>query len=137
MSAKLLLTIYAIIAVLFGLGFLLIPRALGAVYGMPPLPFAVLNARFFGSTLIALAVVNWFARDFRDWDAIRGVLIADVVGDVFGGAVNLWGTFRGVFGRNRLDDHADLRSAARRRSLLPPGWSCDERRSGAACAVSG
>ncbi len=96
MSAKLLLTIYAIIAVLFGLGFLLIPRALGAVYGMPPLPFAVLNARFFGSTLIALAVVNWFARDFRDWDAIRGVLIADVVGDVFGGAVNLWGTFRGV-----------------------------------------
>lgn len=38
----------------------------------------------------------WFARDFRDWDAVRGVLIATVVGSVVGGGVNLLGTFQGL-----------------------------------------
>ena len=50
---------------------------------------------FSSSALIALAFVYWFAKDFPDWQAVRGVLIASVVGDVVGGAVNLFGTFRG------------------------------------------
>jgi hypothetical protein len=96
MSAKLLLTINAVIAILFGLAFVFMPTTAGAVYGVPPDPHTVLNAQFFGATLIGLGVVFWFAKDFRDWDAVRGVLIASVVGDIFGGGVNLFGTFQGL-----------------------------------------
>ncbi len=96
MSAKILLTIYAVIAVLFGLAFVFLPTTLGANYGVPPDPHTALSGQFFGSALITLAIVDWFARDFRDWDAVRGVLIANVVGDIVGGGVNLLGTFQGL-----------------------------------------
>ncbi len=96
MSAKLFLTISAVLAILYGLAFVLIPSQMAPIYGVPADPHSALNLQFFGSALIALAVVNWFARDFRDWDAVRGVLIADVVSDIVGGGVNLLGTFQGL-----------------------------------------
>lgn len=57
---------------------------------------SILNIRFFGAALLSIGVISWLARDFRDWDAVRAVLIGSVVGDVFGGLVNIWGTFRGL-----------------------------------------
>ena len=96
MSAKTFLTINAIVSVLFGLGFLLAPAAAGSVYGVPPEPSTTLALQFFGSALIAVAVVQWLGKDFRDWEAVRGVLIAGAVGDALGGSVNLLGTFHGV-----------------------------------------
>ena len=96
MSAKLLLTINAVVAILFGLAFVFAPTASGAVYGVPADPHTALTAQFFGATLIALGAIEWVAKDFRDWDALRGVLIANAVGDIFGGGVNLLGTFQGL-----------------------------------------
>jgi hypothetical protein len=95
MSAKMLLTIYAVIAVVFGLAFVLVPARTGLIYGVPPDAHTALALRFFGSALIGLAVVYWFAKDFPNWEAVRGVLIASVVSDVVGVVVNLFGTFRG------------------------------------------
>jgi uncharacterized protein YjeT (DUF2065 family) len=96
MNAKTLLTISAVIAVLFGLAFVLAPTAAGSIYGMPAEPHTALNLQFFGSVLIGIAVVNWFAKDFADWEAVRGVMIANVIGDAVGGGVNLLGTFQGL-----------------------------------------
>jgi hypothetical protein len=95
-NARSLLTIFSIVAVLFGLAFVLIPAPASAIYGVQPDPHTMLDVQFFGSALLAIGAVNWFARDFRDWDAIRGVLIANVVGCVIGGGVNLLGTFQGL-----------------------------------------
>ncbi len=96
MNTKTFLTIAAIVAVLFGLAFVLAPIAAGSVYGMPPDPHTALTLQFFGSALIGIAVVNWFAKDFADWEAVRGVLIANAIGDAVGGGVNLLGTFEGL-----------------------------------------
>ena len=96
MSAKTFLTINAIVSVVFGLAFLLAPTAAGSVYGVPPAPPTSLALQFFGSVLIAIALVQWLGKDFRDWDAVRGVLIAGAVGDALGGIVNLLGTFQGL-----------------------------------------
>ena len=63
MNAKIFLTISAVIAVLFGLAFVLSPTATGSIYGVPPDPHTALSSQFFGSALISIAVVNWFARD--------------------------------------------------------------------------
>ena len=38
----------------------------------------------------------WFAKDFRDLEAVRGVLIANVVADLVGLLLNLWATFQGL-----------------------------------------
>ncbi len=96
MSAKIFLTISAVLAILYGLGFVLIPASSLAVYGVAPEPHVVLNTQFFGSALLGIGVILWFAKDFRDWDAVRGVLIANVVVDVVGVLINLWGTFQGL-----------------------------------------
>ena len=96
MNAKTFLTIAAVIAVLFGLAFVLAPTPAGSVYGIPADPHTALALQFFGSVLIGIAVVNWFAKDFGDWEAIRGVLIANAVGDAVGGGINLLGTFQGL-----------------------------------------
>ena len=96
MNAKTFLTISAFVAVLFGLAFVLAPSAAGSVYGVPPEPHTALALQFFGSVLIGIAVVNWFARDFGDWEAVRGVLIANAIADALGGGVNLLGTFQGL-----------------------------------------
>jgi uncharacterized membrane protein YfcA len=96
MDSKLYLTVAAIVAIIYGLGFVLIPSHLVALYGMTPEPHLVLNIRFFGTTLIALGVIFWFARDVREWAAVRGVLIGAIVGDALGVLVNLWGTMKGL-----------------------------------------
>ena len=118
MDTKLYLTIAAIVAILFGLGFLLIPANVIPLYGVPLSPHVITNARFFGSALLAWGVITWFARDFQEWAAVRGVLIGSVVGDIVGGLVNIWGTMRGLDERARVvvDDH--LRAAAARGYLL-------------------
>jgi uncharacterized membrane protein YfcA len=97
MDAKLYLTIASIIAILYGIGFVLIPAEIAALYGLTPDPTAVLSDRFFGSALLAWGVIGWLARDFQDWSAVRGVLIGTAVGDVVGGLVNIWGTMQGLF----------------------------------------
>jgi hypothetical protein len=96
MKARLYFTVIAVLGIVYGLAFVFVPTTMGAIYGVAPNPEAALNSQFFGSALIWLAVISWFAREFRDWDAIRGLLIAAVVGCVVGGGVNLVGTFAGL-----------------------------------------
>ena len=96
MSAKIFLTINAVLAILYGLGFVLVPASSLAVYGVAPDPHVILSTQFFGSALLGIGVVFWFAKDFRDWDAMRGILIANVVAEIVGGLVNLWGTYQGL-----------------------------------------
>ncbi|MBV8105466.1 MAG: hypothetical protein JO223_12755 [Hyphomicrobiales bacterium] len=96
MTAKLFLTITAVLGILYGLAFVFIPTQMAPIYGVPVEPHTTLEVQFFGSALIWIGVVSWLARDFRDWDAVRAVLIATVVGSIVGGGVNLLGTFQGL-----------------------------------------
>jgi len=96
MDSKLYLTIAAIVAILYGIGFVLIPGTLLPLYGVDPEAHAVLNIQFFGATLIAIGVIFWSAREFREWDAVRGVLIGAVVGDALGLVINVYGIMRGL-----------------------------------------
>ncbi len=96
MSTKLFLTIAAVVAVLYGLVFVLISAPFLAMYGVPPDPHTTLTAQFFGSALIGLGVVDWFARDFSDAGAVRSVLIALVVTTVVGGVIAIWGVVSGA-----------------------------------------
>jgi chromate transport protein ChrA len=56
----------------------------------------MLNFQYFGAALLALGVTDWFAKDFRDSDAVRGVLIGAAVADVAIGLVTIWGLMQGL-----------------------------------------
>jgi hypothetical protein len=55
-----------------------------------------LDLKFFGSALVGSGAAQGFAKDFGDWDAARGVLIASILADALGLTVNLIGTFQGL-----------------------------------------
>jgi hypothetical protein len=120
MDTKLYLTIAAVVAILYGIAFVLIPGQLGDMYGIAPgQPNAILNAQFFGSALLEIGVVAWFAREFKEWLAVRAVLIGAVVGDVVGGAINILGDYTRPVQLVRLVVCDCVRSAIARSPLLP------------------
>ena len=96
MTAKIFLTISSIAATLYGLAFLLLPGPSIAIYGTEPEAHLILLIRYFGSALLAFGVLEWFGKDFRDWDAVRAVLIAVIILNAVGLLVTLGGMGEGL-----------------------------------------
>jgi len=94
MDVRTYLTASSIIGILYALGFLLIPGTLPAQFGAPTEPYVTLNLQYCGAALLAWAIIAWFARDFQDWNAVRGVLIGSAVSDAVLTVLNLWATFQ-------------------------------------------
>jgi hypothetical protein len=75
MTIKTFFAIFAVLSVLFGVGFVLAPAQVLVNYGVESSPAIALMSRLFGGTLLAMAVILWSARDFHDQAALRAVLI--------------------------------------------------------------
>jgi hypothetical protein len=106
MKLSALMIVNAIVATVFGLGFILAPGQVASFYspeGAGPEGGAVLQvvAQLFGAALITFAVLTWVARNAPDSEARRAILLALFIGDSvgciialiaqFGGAVNALG----------------------------------------------
>ena len=100
MSTKLYLTIAAVVAILYALAFLLFPVQASLFFSGFAEPRAVLDLRFCGAAVLAWGLIIWFARDFRAWGAVRGVLIASVVGLAANIIINVWATTQGWLNAN-------------------------------------
>jgi hypothetical protein len=90
MDSRLFFTIVAALGALYGIAFVLFPSASLALYGMSGTS-AALMTQFFGAALLSVGAIAWYGRDFKDWGAVRGVLIGGLVGYVVGLLVTLWG----------------------------------------------
>jgi hypothetical protein len=90
------LAIAAAIAALFGVGFVLAPERIVALYGGTPNAAGEVVGRIGGSSLIALAIVFWMSRTERGADALRGVLIAGFVANVLDLLIMLHATTSGI-----------------------------------------
>jgi hypothetical protein len=86
------------IGVLFGLEFLLIPELALSQYGVPTEPHNQLQARYFGSTLLAFGLLLWLARGTTEPATQRALLIASAVGNLIGLALSLWSRLNGLQG---------------------------------------
>lgn len=91
-----LLLISGLLALVFGLGFLLVPRPMLGLYAVPTDPPVVLMARFFGAALVQLGFVFYLIRDVGDPRTQRGVVIGSFLGSVAGLVVALTGQFWGL-----------------------------------------
>lgn len=88
----------AIVVLIFGIGFVLVPDMLAAVYGMAFDPVAALMARLFGGAFILEAIVLWYARNTdRDDAACRGIMLGVVVSNAIGFIVCLLATLAGTW----------------------------------------
>jgi hypothetical protein len=88
----------AIVVLIFGVGFVLIPNLLAAVYGMTFDAVAALMARLFGGAFILEAIVLWYARNTdRDDAACRGIILGVVVSNAIGFVVCLLATLAGTW----------------------------------------
>lgn len=96
MSYKLLFVLSAIVAVIFGLGFLIVPdRALPLLGTTEQYASTIFAARFFGFALFGLGLVLWFAKDASDEKVQRNLGIANLIISVVGLVMSLYATMAG------------------------------------------
>jgi uncharacterized protein YjeT (DUF2065 family) len=75
-----LLLVASILALVFGLGFLLAPDAILPLYALQPEPDTVLMSRFFGTALVQLGAALYLVRDVREPATRRGLVVAGLAG---------------------------------------------------------
>lgn len=88
----------AIVEAVFGIGFVLMPVPLAAIYGMNLSPGGALMAQLFGTAFLFGSMVLWLARNAPETDAaLRGIVLAVVVSNTIGFVVTLLATLSGVW----------------------------------------
>ncbi len=91
MKLKTLLIINAIITVMFGIAFVLIPWQVYMLYGVEPSPQMNYMGKLFGAALIVFAVLSWYSRNSFNSDALKAIIFAFFAGDVIGFIITLFG----------------------------------------------
>ncbi len=91
MSYKLMFILNALVTLAFGIGFLVMPPTVLGYFGTEARVAEQLIARFFGSALLTLGLVLWFAKDVADATIQRGMGIALFIGSLVGLVVTVIG----------------------------------------------
>lgn len=88
----------AVVEVIFGVGFVLMPKFMGGTFGMDFDASAALMAQLFGAAFIFGSIVLWLARNVDlDDVACRAILIGVVVSNAIGFVVTLMASLAGVW----------------------------------------
>ena len=88
--------IYAVVSLLFGIGFVLAPGLVLSVYGADAdLSFRYIG-QLFGAALISLGVLSWSVRSAGDSDVRKAVLSSLLVGEVIGFVLAVIGQLTGA-----------------------------------------
>jgi len=96
MKIGVFLAIAAAIAIIYGVGFILVPGFVLTIYGMTADAALSLMARYFGLTLLGMGLITWLVRETTDGKALRGLLTGLSVQGVIGLLVSIWGTVNGT-----------------------------------------
>jgi len=93
-----LFALTGLLGVLFGLEFLLIPQMALQQYGVPTEPHNLMQARYFGSTLLAYGLLFWLLRGTRDDATRRALLWVGVLGNLVALVLSVWSRLDGLQG---------------------------------------
>jgi len=100
MKLNTFLTVAAILAALYGLGFILIPAQTLGLYAITLSVNGLFVARYLGSAFLGVAVLTWMARSLTSQQALRPIMLGDFVISLTGLVVAVWDAFAG--GANTL-----------------------------------
>jgi uncharacterized membrane protein YfcA len=100
MNYRILFLINAFIAVLFGLGFLVVPGMVLNQFGVDEYASTRLVSQFFGTAMLALGLLLWFVKDVMDLKLQKGMEVALLVGAAAGLIITVAGTASGILRTN-------------------------------------
>lgn len=80
--------IHFIVALLFGLGFLLIPSVVGGWFGLTVQEPEIY--RLLGAAMLGFAVSSWLGYQAQDWASVRIVVLMEIAWTVLGSLVMLY-----------------------------------------------
>ena len=95
MNIRALLTINAILAIVHGLAFLIVPVFALGFYGMATGASEQVMGQLFATELLMLALLCWYGRDLTDGAALRAIAIANTIPNGVGVYVTLRATLVG------------------------------------------
>lgn len=95
MKFSLLMIVTAVVALIFGLGFILVPAQSLSLYGVTLNLSGLFVARYFGSALLGVAVLAWLARNAPASIARQAIVLGLFVLSVTGFVVALFDKFMG------------------------------------------
>jgi hypothetical protein len=91
-----LLIINTIVVFVYGIILLLSPATMLSLHGTPQDSSGKLLGQYFGTALIAIGLMTWFARDISDSRTHRAIRLAMMISNTFGVIVSVLGTVNGV-----------------------------------------
>jgi hypothetical protein len=96
MKLKTLMIINAIVAIVFGVTFVIVPAQAYSLYDITANEQLVYMGQLFGAALIGFALLTWMARNATDSDARRAIVLALFIADGIGFVVALIGQLSNV-----------------------------------------
>ena len=100
MNYRIMFLINAFIAILLGLGFLVLPDRILGQFGVDGYAVTKLLSQFFGTAMLGLGLLLWFAKDVTEVNLQKGMGIALLVGAAAGLAITVLGTTSGILRSN-------------------------------------
>lgn len=94
MKLSTFLTAKAFVCIVFGIGFAVIPAAIGSIYDLTPDPDGIIMTRFFGAAFTGIGLILWFCRN-ADWNTLKGITLSLFIADTIGFIVALLGQLSG------------------------------------------
>jgi hypothetical protein len=90
------MTIASIVAFIFGLAFLLAPVLVMSMYGVALDISGQYIGRYLGSAFLGIAAIGWFARNAKEDEAKRAILLGGFVVTLTGFVASLFDKFYGL-----------------------------------------
>jgi hypothetical protein len=100
MNYRITFLVNAFVAFLVGLFFLAIPGKVLHQFGVDPYASTKLVFQFFGTAMLALGLLLWFAKDVADAKLQKGMAMGLFVGSTAGMIITLIGTTSGILRSN-------------------------------------
>ncbi len=98
MKLKILFIITAIVAVVFGVAFAIIPAQVYSFYDIVSSAGLNYMGQLFGASLIGFGLIAWVARNAADSDSRRAIILAFFISDGVGFVVALIGQLNDILG---------------------------------------
>jgi len=92
---RVMLVLNALVAILFGVAFMVVPTLSLQQFGMDQYATLKLLVQFFGTALFTVGLLTWFAQSITDPGVQKGVSMALLVGSLAGLVIAVIGAFKG------------------------------------------
>ncbi len=89
------LMLKAIISLVFGIGFVVIPAVVWSIYGVTLDPAGIIMTRFFGACLLGIGLICWVTRN-AEFNTLKGITFSLCIADTIGFIIALSAVLSGI-----------------------------------------